>query len=127
MILQQNEALVQRQITQANTEAAETQSAIQKLTMRMDAHHDSSARHSEGELIQELEAQQATNRVLEDMCEEALSATTQERTGQKSKVSKQLTIAPRLLDSSTLPVINGILIRTSRRYMRITGVPHSQR
>ena len=82
-MLQQNEVLVRQQIVQADAEAAEAQSAMHELMMNTDGHQDSMPQQSREELVRELEKQQVTNQVLKDMCEEALSATTRERMGQK--------------------------------------------
>ncbi|KAH8701327.1 hypothetical protein GQ44DRAFT_586082, partial [Phaeosphaeriaceae sp. PMI808] len=89
MMLQQNEVVVRQQIARADTETAELERSVQQLTVRRSSelsHVSQQSKESEEsrkELLQELERQQAANNTFKEMCEEAISRTIYERTGQK--------------------------------------------
>ncbi|PZD22954.1 hypothetical protein A1F96_10685 [Pyrenophora tritici-repentis] len=91
MMLQQNEAVVQQQIVRADTETAQIERSMQQLTagrggeLSSVPQQTSESEQSRQELLQELERQQAANNAFKAMCEEALSKTVFERTGQKIK------------------------------------------
>ncbi|RYN76416.1 hypothetical protein AA0119_g13577 [Alternaria tenuissima] len=91
MMLQQNEAVVQQQIIRADTETAQIERSMQQLTASRGGdlsavpQQTSGSEQSRQELLQELERQQAANNAFKAMCEEALSRTVYERTGQKIK------------------------------------------
>ncbi|RYN95806.1 hypothetical protein AA0121_g13571 [Alternaria tenuissima] len=90
-MLQQNEAVVQQQIIRADTETAQIERSMQQLTASRGGdlsavpQQTSGSEQSRQELLQELERQQAANNAFKAMCEEALSRTVYERTGQKIK------------------------------------------
>lgn len=82
MMLRQNEAVIQQQIARVGNERTEIQRSLQQLTV------DESQTLDEGlkqELFYELARQQAANTAFGEMCEEAMSKTVYERTGQKIK------------------------------------------
>jgi hypothetical protein len=91
MMLQQNEAVVRQQIGRADTETAEVERSMQQLTASRGGELSSvpqqcsESEQSRQELLQELKLQQAANNAFKAMCEEALSNTVYERTGQKIK------------------------------------------
>ncbi|RYN82212.1 hypothetical protein AA0119_g13442 [Alternaria tenuissima] len=91
MMLQQNEAVVQQQIIRADTETAQIERSMQQLASSRGGElssvpqQTSESEQSRQELLQELERQQAANNAFKAMCEEALSKTVYERTGQKIK------------------------------------------
>ena len=91
MMLQQNEAIVQQQIVRADTETAQIERSMQQLASSRGGElssvpqQTSESEQSRQELLQELERQQAANNAFKAMCEEALSKTVYERTGQKIK------------------------------------------
>jgi uncharacterized membrane protein len=91
MILQQNEVVVQQQITRADNETAEIERSLQKLTangsnvLSDESEQSKESEQSRQELLEELGRQQAANAVYKEMCEDALSKTVYERTGQRIK------------------------------------------
>ncbi|KAH8621453.1 hypothetical protein IG631_23938 [Alternaria alternata] len=91
MMLQQNEAVVRQQIVRADTETAEVEYSMQQLTasrcgeLSSAPQQTSESEQSRQELLQELERQQAANNAFKAICEESLSKTVYERTGQKIK------------------------------------------
>jgi len=91
LMLQQNEVVVRKQIAQADTETAEIDRSVQQLTLSDSGELGHVSRQSEEseqskqELLQELGKQQAANNAFKEMCEEALSKTIYQRTGQKIK------------------------------------------
>lgn len=90
-MLRQNEAVIQQQIVQADTEAREIELSMQQIFARNGNEPTAASpqlrqsEQSRTELVHELGNQQATNRTLFRLCEEALSQTVYERTGQKIK------------------------------------------
>jgi hypothetical protein len=89
MILKHHEGFVQQQITQANTETAEVECSMQQLTAGGGKLslilQDQESEQSRQKVLQELRQQQAAINILKEICEEALSHTVFERTGQKIK------------------------------------------
>jgi hypothetical protein len=91
MMLQKNETVLQRQITQAGNETIETELSMQQLSSGSDNDLSTSspqlreAEESRRELLHELEKQKAAKQNFIKMCEEALSETIFHRTGQKIK------------------------------------------
>lgn len=89
MMLQQNEVVVRQQFVHADTETAEIDRSVQQLTLNSEPNRVSQqseeSEQSRQELLQELGRQQAANNVFKEMCEEALSKTIHQRTGQKIK------------------------------------------
>tara|TARA_R110002003_G_scaffold1184_5_gene22603 strand:- start:10606 stop:11091 length:486 start_codon:yes stop_codon:yes gene_type:complete len=91
MMLRQNEAVIQQMIAQADIETREIELSMQQLPAGSD--NDSRATspqlrgsdQSRRELLHEFENQQAANQTFIKMCEEALSQTVYQRTGQKIK------------------------------------------
>jgi hypothetical protein len=89
MMLKYHEGVVRQQITQANTETAEVQRSMQQLTARSGelslVLQDQESEQSRQKVLQELGQQQVAINILKEICEEALSRTVFERTGQKIK------------------------------------------
>jgi hypothetical protein len=85
MMLQQNEFVLRQQIVRADNETAELERSVQHITVGGSTEADEESEQSKEELLEELKRQQAANTTLRDMCEEALSQTVYERTGQKIK------------------------------------------
>ncbi|KAF2016554.1 hypothetical protein BU24DRAFT_422914 [Aaosphaeria arxii CBS 175.79] len=91
MMLRQNEVVIREQVVQADAEANEIQSTIEQLTvgtsskLSLKAQSSAELEHSRQEVFQELGRQQDANNILRELCEEALSQTVHERTGQKIK------------------------------------------
>jgi hypothetical protein len=83
LMLQQNENVMHREITQAEGQRVEIDRASEELAvMHIDPSNEDSEQ-SRLELVHELRVQQASNAAHRQMCEEAMSRTTYERTGQK--------------------------------------------
>jgi hypothetical protein len=90
-MLQQNEVVIQQQIARADPEMRE----IELRMLQLPADNDSEltaispqlggSEQSRKELLRELANQQAANQTFIKMCEEALSQTVYQRTGQKIK------------------------------------------
>lgn len=91
MMLQQNEAVLQQQIARAGHETKEIKRNVQQLPagdcnqLVAASPQLVEAEQSRRELFHELEKQQAANQTFIKMCEEALSQTVYQRTGQKIK------------------------------------------
>jgi chromosome segregation ATPase len=91
VLLQQNEADLQRQIAQAGDETRAIELSMQQLPTGNDDELTAAsprlreAEHSRKELSHELEKYRAANQTLIEMCAEALSQTVYQRTGQKIK------------------------------------------
>ena len=89
MILQQNEAVVRRQIARADIETAEIEGSMQQLTVSRSnelsrrSQQSKESEQSKQELLRELVRQQGANKVFKELCEEALSQTIYEHPGQK--------------------------------------------
>lgn len=81
MMLQQNEAAIQREIQRAESE----RSAIENSLPVSSTQPSEEAELSRQELLQEIQKQKASNDSFRRICEEALSRTIYERTGQKIK------------------------------------------
>ncbi|MCJ1314317.1 hypothetical protein MMC25_007998, partial [Agyrium rufum] len=84
-ILKANEADLERELTRVGKEIVEIEQSLQQLTVSGSTEPDEESEQSKQELLQELERQQAASTALRNMCEEALSRTVYERTGQKIK------------------------------------------
>ena len=87
MMLQQNEAILRQQIAQSDNETEELERSLQQIALdgNTETEADEVLEQSKKELLEELRRQQAANTVLRGMCEEALSHTVYERTGQNIK------------------------------------------
>lgn len=91
MMLQQNEAVIQQNITQAGLDTRAIELSMQQLPTGSDNELGTVLSQIRGyeqsrrELVHELEKQRATNQTFIRMCEEALSQTIYQRTGQKIK------------------------------------------
>ena len=84
MMLQQNEATIQREIQRAESEQSAIENSLQQLPVSS-TQSSEEAELSRQELLQEIQKQKASNDSFRRMCEEALSRTVYERTGQKIK------------------------------------------
>lgn len=91
MMLQQNEAVIQQNIAQAGVETRAIELSMQQLPADSDnellatSSRIRASEESRRELFHELERQQATNQIFIRVCEDALSQTIYQRTGQKIK------------------------------------------
>ena len=85
IMLQQNETVLQREIARAASEAAEIERSLQQLSVGTSTEFSEESEQSRQELLEEIRKQQASNDSFRKMCEEALSRTVYERTGQKIK------------------------------------------
>ena len=84
MILQQNEAVIQREILRAESERTAIESSLQQLSVSTTQPNEEAER-SRQELLEEIRQQKASNDTFWRICEEALSRTIYERTGQRIK------------------------------------------
>jgi hypothetical protein len=84
-ILKVNEAELQQELSRAGIETVHIEHSLQQLTTAGSTESDKESEQSKQELLQELKQQQASNITFREMCEEALSATVYQRTGQKIK------------------------------------------
>ncbi|KAL5313286.1 hypothetical protein ACEPPN_019019 [Leptodophora sp. 'Broadleaf-Isolate-01'] len=84
-ILEANEADLEQELTRAGKEMVEIEQSLQRFTVSGSIERDEESEQSKKELLQELERQQAASTLLRNMCEEALSRTVYQRTGQKIK------------------------------------------
>ncbi|MCJ1312307.1 hypothetical protein MMC25_005981 [Agyrium rufum] len=84
-ILKANEADLEQELTRASKEMVEIEQSLQQLIGSGNTEPDEESEQSKQELLHELERQQAVSTALRNMCEEALSRTVYERTGQKIK------------------------------------------
>jgi hypothetical protein len=83
--LQQNEAVHQREIARADVERTATKASLQQLSVGGSIRLSEESERSRQELLQEMRQQKASNDAFRRICEEALSRTVYERTGQKIK------------------------------------------
>ena len=90
MMLKQNEAVIQQEITRADREITGVESAIQKISTYEITGRGKESEESRQELLSEMRQQQTSNETFRKVCEEALSRTVQERTGQKIKGVKAI-------------------------------------
>ncbi|KAL3427465.1 hypothetical protein PVAG01_00974 [Phlyctema vagabunda] len=81
-ILEANEADLEQELTRAGKEMVEIEQSLQRFTVGGSTERDEESEQSKKELLQELERQQAASAILRNICEEALSRTVYQRTGQ---------------------------------------------
>ena len=84
-ILEAHEAELKQDLTRAGTEMIQIERGLQQLTSGGSSWPDKESEQSKQELLQELTKQQASNTSFQRVCEEALSTTVYERTGQRIK------------------------------------------
>jgi excinuclease UvrABC ATPase subunit len=82
-ILDAHEAELKQDITRAGTEMIQMEHSARQLTLGERNTPDEESERSKQELLQELTNQQCSNTSFRKMCEEALSTTVYERTGQR--------------------------------------------
>jgi hypothetical protein len=82
MMLRQNEAL-QQEIARADGQQTAIESSLQQLSVSDGTQLSEESEQSRQELLREIWQQQVSNDTFRKMCEEALSRTVYERTGQK--------------------------------------------
>jgi hypothetical protein len=82
MMLRQNEAL-QQEIARADGQQTAIESSLQQLSVGDGTQLSEESEQSRQELLREIWQQQVSNDTFRKMCEEALSRTVYERTGQK--------------------------------------------
>jgi DNA anti-recombination protein RmuC len=85
MMLRQNEATLQQEITRADEQKTNIERALQQISNADDTQAGEDSAQSRRELLHEIQQQRASNDAFRNMCEEALSRTVFERTGQKIK------------------------------------------
>lgn len=85
IMLQQNEVSLQRQIDQAVSRGMGIVGALQRLSDGGSIQQSEESERSRQELFYVMQQQKTSNDTLQKMCEEALSRTVYERTGQKIK------------------------------------------
>jgi predicted nucleotidyltransferase len=90
-ILEATEADLEQELTRAGKEMVEIEQSLQRFTVGGSTERDEESEQSKKELLRELERQQAASTALRNMCEEALSRTVYQRTGQKIKGVKATT------------------------------------
>lgn len=93
MMLNQNEAVLQTETARAESERGKIGSALQQTFINDGIQHDQETEQSRQDLLQEMQQQQASNETFQEMCEEFLSRTVYERTGQKIKGVKVIEAA----------------------------------
>jgi predicted nucleotidyltransferase len=84
-ILEATEADLEQELTRAGKEMVEIEQSLQRFIVGGSTERDEESEQSKKELLRELERQQAASTTLRNMCEEALSRTVYQRTGQKIK------------------------------------------
>lgn len=82
MILQQNEAVLQQQAARVGSQTTEIERSLQQLSVGGSTELSEESEQSRQELLQEIRHQQISNSTFREMCQEALSRTVYERTGQ---------------------------------------------
>jgi len=85
MMLRQNEAVLQQEITRADGQRTDIERALLHISVADNTQASGESAQSRQELLQEVRQQRASNDAFRRMCEEALSRTVFERTGQKIK------------------------------------------
>jgi hypothetical protein len=97
-MLQQNEAVVQREIARADVEWMAIEGSLQQLLVGGSIRLSEESERSRQELLQEMRQQKASNDAFRRICEEALSRTVYERTGQKIKGVKAINYSAALTE-----------------------------
>ena len=82
MMLQKNEAVIRREILRAESERSSIESSLQQLSIS-DTQQNAEVERNRQELLEAIHQQKTSNDTFRKICEEALSRTTYERTGQK--------------------------------------------
>lgn len=108
MMLQQNEVVIQREILRVESERSSIESSLQQLSIS-GTQQNAEVERNRQELLEAIQQQKASSDIFRKMCEEALSRTTFERTGQKIRGVKATN------ESSALAGF----INTSREEMKI--------
>jgi hypothetical protein len=85
MMLRQNEAVLQQEITRADGQRTDIERALLHISVADNTQASGESAQSRQELLHEVRQQRASNDAFRRMCEEALSRTVFERTGQKIK------------------------------------------
>jgi len=83
MVLRQNEEMLQQNITQADSQRTAIESSLRQFSASDSTQLSEELERNKQELLRELQQQKISNDTLKKMCEEALSGTVYERTGQK--------------------------------------------
>jgi hypothetical protein len=84
-MLKQNETVLHQEIARADGQKMDIESTLQQLSVGDRTQLSGESEQSRQDLLQEFRQQQASNDAFRKMCEEALSRTVYERTGQKIK------------------------------------------
>ena len=85
MMLKRNETDLHQEIARADGQKSDIESTLQQLSAGDRTQLSEESEQSRQDLLQEIRQQQASNDAFRKMCEEALSKTVYERTGQKIK------------------------------------------
>lgn len=85
MMLRQNEAVLQQEIARADGQQTAIESSLEQLSIGGNTQLSEESEQSRQELLRGIRQQQVSNDTFRKMCEEALSRTVYERTGQKIK------------------------------------------
>ena len=100
MMLLQNEAALQQEIARADGQQTAIESSLQQLSVGGGTQLSEESEQSRQELLQEIRQQQVSNDTFRKMCEEALSRTVYERTGQKIKATNYSTAVTGFINTS---------------------------
>ena len=85
MMLKQNETVLYTELARAEGQRGEIESTLQHVSFHDGVQRDEETEQSKQELVQEIRQQQASNETFRKICEEILSRTIYECTGQKIK------------------------------------------
>ncbi|GAM44150.1 hypothetical protein TCE0_060r19549 [Talaromyces pinophilus] len=91
IMLRQNETLLQQEIFRGDRQRAEIELSLQQVEVSDNCQQNGDSEQSRNELLQEIRQQQASHDAFRITCEEELSRTVYERTGQKIKGVKATT------------------------------------
>ena len=85
IMLKQNETVLHQKIARADGQKTDIESTLRQLSVGDRTHLNEESEQSRQDLLLEIRQQQASNDAFRKMCEESLSKTVYERTGQKIK------------------------------------------
>jgi hypothetical protein len=85
IMLKQNETVLHQEIARADGQKMDIESTLRQLSVGDRIQTNEESEQSRQDLLQEIRQQQASNDAFRKMCEESLSKTVYERTGQKIK------------------------------------------
>jgi D-ribose pyranose/furanose isomerase RbsD len=88
MMLKNNETVIEQEIVRADNEMRGIEQSLQQVSLISNRDLSAELQQSKQELLAEIQIQKASHDNFRKMCEEALSKTVYERTGQKIKSVK---------------------------------------